>query len=217
MVSFTDLWQESGLIRSKYAAREDLVKRMHRRAHGKLKPQLDEAVRGGYELTPGLKQAMKLPLEHSQLSHRYPWIVVWFDDKGKRRGKLFAFLVHAILCHRIMLQRYPTATVVSRVRGYDVPNHYRGRLPKPWKWCPFCMKPRKYRPALDSEGNRQTFYATVKVASANGGYERRDRKLLLMECPVCKQNNRHYIFRRANQPWELIKVPSTRRRYRRRK
>jgi len=79
------------------------------------------------------------------------------------------------------------------------------------------MKPRKYRPALDNRGEMQTFYARIKTASPRGGYEFRDRKLLLMECPLCGNNNRHHVFRRANQPWELIKIPRGKSRMRRRR
>lgn len=163
---------------------------------------------GHYEMTPGIRQAIRLPMEHAQLARRFPWAVVWFDEEGKRKRLKYSFISEAIRIHNHVVQSYPTATIVSLGRGYDVPAHYRGRLPKPWKWCPFCMKPRKYKALLDPQGNRQTFQYLIA-----GG----ERTLLLMGCPTCGQNNRHYMFRRANQEWTLTKIPKGKRRVRRRK
>lgn len=214
-----DLFDDCGLIKGDYCTPKGagIVKEAQKRAAIKLAPTVREARSNGYDPGIGVTQAMRMPLIHPQLVRRFPWAVIFFDDKGRRKGRRFAFLSEAVLFHYRIHERYPTATVVSRVRGYPIPPKYRGRLPKPWKWCPFCMKPRKYVACLDDKGNRQTFYAGIKTEDGKGGYMMVDRLLLLMECPVCKQRNNHHEFRRSNQKWELIKIPKGKQRYRRKR
>ena len=178
---------------------EQLALRAHQKSQQRPVPE-------GYKLTPGLRQAMHLPMEHQQAAHKFPWAIIVPFGGGKRKQLRFSFLSEAIHAHSDLIEKYPAATIVSRNRGYDIPTHYRGRLPRPWKWCPWCMKPRKYKPLLTPTGERQTFYHIV------GGGE---RHLLLMASPVCGQNNRHYMFRRSNQPWRLTKVPKGRKRLKR--
>jgi hypothetical protein len=219
-MKFSDLYQ-GNLVKAEYASAVDRIAAgVHRRAQAKLSAKVKEMSENGYELTPGLKQAMRMPLIHSQLSHRFPWGIIFIDENGRRKRLRYQFLSQAILFHSRFHLAFPEAhdaTVVSLIRGYNVPAKYRGRLPKPWKWCPYCMKPRKYKPALDRDGNKQVFFANVKTwNNTKKIYEYRDRKLLLMECPLCRHTNRDHVFRRANQPWELIRIPARRRSYRRR-
>jgi hypothetical protein len=109
------------------------------------------------------------------------------------------------------------ATIVSR-HGYDIPPQLRGKLPGNWKWCPGCMKPRKYRRQYQLSGDPQTFFAYRKEWNRDKlRYEFRDRKLALMACPICGLTNRDHKFRRSNQPWEKITIERGRTRTRRRR
>jgi hypothetical protein len=211
----------NNLLRDASPRGEEIVARAHNQIHERLTPDIDAATENGYHLSEGLRIALRTPYQHNQIANRYPWAVVFWttEDNPRKLRKKFTFLPQAILYHARLLPHFPTATVVSISRGYDIPAKYRGRLPKPWKWCPFCMRPRKYRAALNQHGDRQDFYALVKTPRSGGvgGYEQKERRLLLMECPVCRNTNRNHVFRRANQPWELIRIPRGRQKYRRRR
>lgn len=154
----------------------------------------------GYEISLGVQQALQLPLMHAQRVNKYPWAVVWFSTKrGKYVRRLHESLASAIMFHRSAARVDPHATIISRQRGYDIPPSLRGKLPTPWKWCPHCMKPRKYRRLGD-----RTFYAQVKRWNhTKQRYEWLDRRLALMICTICRCTNRDPVFRRSNQPWEL--------------
>jgi hypothetical protein len=164
-----------------------------------------EAV-GSKELSPGLRQAIKLPLVWGQIVTRYPWKVMWIrvDKQGrKRRGqKLCTSLGAAIKFQQKVSSVVPNATVVSRSRGYDIPPSLRGKLPPRWYWCPRCMKPRKY--VRDDQGQR--FTVNKKVwDKAKQKYKWVERNVYLLRCPMCSTTNRDPIFRRSNQPWEVRK------------
>lgn len=217
MAKYSDLFQ-GNLLLDVTPRGERRVIRVHEKATDKAKPAIERHATNGYHLSDALKIALKEPYIHAQIAHKFPWAVILIDKKGHRRRKKFCFLASAILYHAQIVKKYPTATVVSMCRGYNVTAQYRGRMPKPWKWCPFCMKPRKYKAALDPQGNRQTFQAQVKTWNeTKQHYEWPERTLLLMECPICGQRNNHHMFRRANQPWERIKIPKGRSRYRRKR
>lgn len=160
----------------------------------------------GYKIPVGVAQALRLPLVSVQIWKKYPWAVHWRSRRtGGWRRKLCSSLYEAISFHRRAVRYDSAATIISRSRAYDIPPELRGRLPAAWKWCPFCMKPRRYRRVIPL----QTFTAEVKVlVTGKDGKPKpvwKVRTLALMKCPVCRNSNRHAIFRRSNQPWELRK------------
>jgi hypothetical protein len=163
----------------------------------------------------GVREALKHPLNTSQISNRYPWYVTWRSPKtGKQLKKYFNTLPQAIVFVAERAQYVDShATIVSR-HGYDIPRQFRGRIPKPWKWCPGCMKPRKYRRVYSRlTGQPQTFYAMRKEwNSTKSKYEYMDRELALLRCPACGCTNRDIKFRRSNQPWEIKKIKRKKRR-----
>src|SRR4030095_1497008 len=110
----------------------------------------------------GIKQAARVPLHPNQLPHRFPWSVMWMkrvDGKKKRYKKLCTNLYQAVWFRNMLHERgVSNATVVSRARSYHIPVELIGKLPKPWVWCPNCMKPRKYRRVGD-----ETIFAQKKV------------------------------------------------------
>jgi hypothetical protein len=152
----------------------------------------------------GIKQAARVPFSANQLSHRYPWAVLWMrrvDGKRKRYKKLCTNLYQAVWFRNMIHERgIPNATVVSRARSYHIPVELIGRLPKPWVWCPNCMKPRKYHRVGD-----ETIFAQkkVKVVSKRGivSYEYRERRVALLQCPMCGCTNRNMVYRQSNQPF----------------
>lgn len=158
-------------------------------------------------LPVGVQQALKLPLIWTQIVNRYPWKVMWIrvDNEGRRkRGqKLCTTLGGAIDIQRRAAKIVPNATIVSRVRGYDVPAPLRGSLPPRWYWCPRCMKPRRY---VRDENNEQ-FEAMKKVWSTdNNRYKWVARKVWLLRCPMCACTNRDPVWRRSNQPWQTRRI-----------
>lgn len=174
----------------------DAVQRRHKR-------QADYVLNAewnGYIVPIGVAHALRQPLVWTQLHNRYPWAVYWRSKKtGRRMRKLCQTLYGAIEFHQKALRVDRSATIISRGRAYDVPPELRGRIPQPWKWCPFCMKPRKFRRTTGGE----TFSAMVKHWSdTKQKYVWSERMLALMKCPVCRNSNRHPVFRRSNQPWE---------------
>lgn len=186
----------NGLLRSEFQMTdmEDKLEARQRRS-----AQLAADVDGEYTPPLIVELVMHHDFVHAQFTHKYPWAVVWFDQRGGRQMKKHETLGGAVLFHRRILPVRKTATVISRARGYDVPYKYRGRLPGAWKWCPYCCKPRKYHRREPQE----VFFAIVKVWSeSKGRFEHKERKLAVMECPVCLRTNMDHIFRRSNQPWE---------------
>ena len=152
----------------------------------------------------GIKQAARLPWSANQLSHRHPWAVMWLKG-GKRYKKLCTNLWQAVwFMKRLHAAGMKNATVVSRGRSYHIPVELVGRLPRPWVWCPHCMKPRKFRRVGD-----QTIYAQKKVETVDRKgrtiYEYRERKVALLACPMCGCTNRNQVFRQSNQPFHRRK------------
>lgn len=156
---------------------------------------------GEYKIPLGVRVALRSEFFPVQIVHRYPWAVVWFAD-GKRYRKLQTTLASAVVLHKqlVMDCGVKNATIISRSRGYDIPRELRGRLPSPWKWCPRCMKPKKYQ--RDPEG-ATTHVRRKEWNSEKKRYEFRERKVWLIRCPTCGCTNRDSVFRRSNQPWEL--------------
>jgi hypothetical protein len=166
-------------------------------------------------LPVGIQQALRLPLVHCQVASRYPWAVHFRRGAPTRWVRsLHHTLGGAMSFHRRALRLDPAATIVSRGRGYDIPPELRGRIPSPWKWCPHCMKPRKYRRVTPP----RTFTAEVKHWSEEKQrWVWSVRSLALMKCPVCRNSNRSPIFRRSNQPWHTTRLGKHTQRVRRRR
>lgn len=164
----------------------------------------------------GIQQALRTPLFPNQLSHRYPWAVMWLKE-GKRYKKKCKNLLEAVhLRDRIKEAGVSNATVVSLCRSYYIPVELIGKLPRPWVWCPLCMKPRKFRRVRD-----ETIFVFKKVPDEKrGGYKEVERQVALLRCPMCGCTNRNQVYRRSNQPFEVRKfkrgVTRARKRKRRR-
>lgn len=157
----------------------------------------------------GIAQAARLPFVANQLSHRYPWAVMWIkrdEDGGRKRYKKLCTNLYQAVWFRQRVQDagVSNATVISRARSYHIPVELIGRLPKPWVWCPHCMKPRKYHRVGD-----ETIFAQkkVQVVSKRGvvSYEYRERRVALLACPMCGCTNRNMIYRQSNQPFHKRK------------
>jgi hypothetical protein len=161
----------------------------------------------------GIRYYMRKPIRRHQMILLHPWYVTWKSPKtGKRLRKNFTTLPGAL--HFITTRAQyvdPDASVVAKI-GYDIPPKWRGRIPKPYKWCPCCLQPRKFyrlRPEED-------FFAMVKVPSEdNRGnthdargkriYDWTERRLPVLYCKFCGITNRNHNYRRSNQPWEVRK------------
>lgn len=198
-----DLFNEHGNIRGEFIGTdmEDKLLRYHRRA------ALAAQASSNGRLPIGIRQALKLQPIQGQLSHRYPWSVVVIH-RGKRYRKLCPTLGAAVILWVEYREKGYNATVVSRVRGYDIPAAIRGKVPPGWLWCPHCMQPRRFRPVYE-----ETFYGLRKRWNdTKHRYEWVERKLQLLECPLCHASNRSESFRRSNQKWEKVKLrPGARR------
>lgn len=163
----------------------------------------------------GIRLALAQRLSNAQMVVRYPWYVTWQSPRtGRRLKKYFESLPAAI--HFIATKAQyvdPRACVVSR-QGYHIPAKLRGRLPRPWKWCPCCMTARKFYRAYSGE----TFYAQVKEWSEEKQrYIFKERRVALLRCKVCGITNRNHKYRRSNQPWEVRRFKPGARRARRRR
>jgi hypothetical protein len=186
-----ELFQKSGSLKSEYVEHrpaERAIERYHKRSHERVVE---------YEVTLGVRQALKLPLLHNQLVHREPWAVYWIH-KRKRYKKLFTSLGAAIIFHSEVVQLVRNATIISRSRGYHIPPSLRGKLPKGWVWCPHCMKPRRYK----RHPSGDTFYTIKKDPNT---FVRKERQVALLICPMCQSTNRDHVYRASNQPWEIRK------------
>lgn len=180
----------------------------------------------------GVRYALTQSLVPTQISNRYPWMVTWRSPTtGKRLFKKFTSLPHAIVFVAERAQYVdPHATILCR-NHMDIPPGLRNKIPSPWKWCPRCMKARKFKRVYKSTGDPEVFYATVKTwvvtkykrvkgkkdLVAVGHFTYPERKLALMHCTVCGCTNRDQKFRRSNQPFHTTKVKKGKTRMRRRK
>jgi hypothetical protein len=181
----------------------------------------------------GVRVMLHTRLLPTQVSAKYPFKVTWRSSKtGQRFYKKMQSLPHAIIFVAEKAQYVdPHATIINRI-GMDIPPQLRNKLPPPWKWCPCCMKPRKFKRQYESTGDPKTFHASVKVwhsvfkkkrvgkkvvMADVGYYQSVERKLALMACPVCGLTNRDDKFRRSNQPWERKKIKQGKTRLKRRK
>jgi hypothetical protein len=150
----------------------------------------------------GLRYALRRPYLHVQVVNRYPWKAVWTGKDGRQRTKKFMSPVAAIDFAALAHTKGVRVYIVSRQRGYDIPPRLRGKIPKPYKWCPYCLSARKYRHV----GEDVTFYAMIKEWSdEKQQWVWRERKVYLTQCEVCHCSNRDVHFRRSNQPWHVRK------------
>ena len=162
----------------------------------------------------GILYYWRKPLRRHQMVVLHPWQVTWKSKRtGKRLYKRFSSLPSAVDFITTRAQYVdPHASVISRTQHYDIPPKLRGKIPKPWLWCPRCVTARKfYRKRPEEE-----FYALKKVPGSdrhgneydgrgNRIYEWKERKLAVLVCKVCGCTNRDHHFRRSNQPWEKRK------------
>lgn len=159
----------------------------------------------------GVREALRKPLSRPQMVVRYPWYVTWRSPTTHRRlKKNFGALPAAVFFIATKAQYAdPQACIVSR-QGYDIPAKLRNKLPKPWKWCPCCMMPRKFYRVYPEE----SFYALIRT---DRDEPRKERKVKLLRCKVCGVTNRNHIFRRSNQIFVVRKFKRGARRAKRRK
>jgi hypothetical protein len=140
----------------------------------------------------GVRQALKTPLSNSQLTNKYPWYVTWRSPRtGKRLKKYFNTLYEAIQFTAERAQYVDRqATIVNR-QGMEIPYTLVGKLPKPWKWCPCCMKARKfYRSYPES--------AVEFLMRDPDTWEEKYRMVPLLHCKVCGLTNRNHQYQRSN-------------------
>jgi hypothetical protein len=188
-------------------APDGVIVRRHLRALTKVEGRMNGA------LSPGLRQALKQALIWNQIVHKYPWAVMWLKG-GKRYRKKFQTLGGAIAFQQRAVRVAPSATVVSLSKSYDIPAALRGRLPKRWRWCPRCMKPRRFK----RKDPLETFYVNRKEWSEDHKrYIPHEREIAVIECPLCGCTNRDTVFRRSNQPWEIRRIKPGKMRIRKRR
>lgn len=172
-------------------------------------------LRNGYQPPRNITWILDQGFVWTQIANEHPWAVMWIKKDGSRGRKRFNNLYAAIAWHRRAVKKNHTARIVSRGRAYDIPRDLRlkkDRLPKKFKWCPFCADFRVYRKVYPLE----QFYAMVKVRGidkkGDPKWEWKERKLWLTECQLCGNTNRNPVYRRSNQPWNLIVVKAGKRR-----
>lgn len=212
-----DFYDENGLLLSYYASSRKVSKIMalieskqHEAAAQAIK---DYPSTNGYRLPLGVRLALKQSMTHVQLTHQFPWAVVWVSPKsGKRKRIKCGLLTQAVHAHHRLYEQGIEATIISRSRGYDIPPALRGRLKKSRKWCPHCMKPVRMQRVQPDD----FFYARVWVET-DKGWEQVERRLPLTRCPTCGNTNRDHVFRRSNQNWKRLKIAQGVRRVRRRR
>lgn len=168
-----------------------------------------------WKVPGGVRQCIKKSLIWGQVVNQYPWCVVWTGSDGRRKRKLFSTPGGAI--HFIATQAQyadPKAAIVSRVVGYDIPLIYVNKIPRPWRWCPYCMTARKFKRQKDGA----TFNTPRKEwSNEKNRYVWRDRKLAVLVCVRCGCTNKDPRMRRSNQPWETRVIKQGVRRVRRRR
>ena len=193
------------LLDSKYTTNrkvERLLQRRHQKASTRGIDEHGVYHYGDHEwkVPGGVRLCMQRPLIWGQVVNQYPWCVVWTGTDGRRKRKLFSTAgggIHFIATRAQYADR--RAALVSRVVGYDIPTHFVNRIPKPWRWCPYCMTARKSRRRKDGS----TFFAERKEWSEEKQrYVWRQRKLAVLECIRCGCTNKDPRMRRSNQPWE---------------
>jgi hypothetical protein len=128
-------------------------------------------------------------------------------------------LPHAIVFVAERAQYVDSHACILNRQHMDIPPAYRNKIPAPFKWCPRCMKPRRFHRLYDYLGQPQTFYGTVKVWHVDrytrgqevGHWEYPEKKLAMLGCEVCGCTNRDSKYRRSNQTFHTTVVKKRRR------
>jgi hypothetical protein len=156
----------------------------------------------------GVRYTLGHPLRWDQMQVQYPWYVTWRSPKnGKRYKKKFMSLPRAIHFVATRTQYVDKASCVIARQGVDILPQLRGKIPRPWYWCPGCMTARKFYIVEP----QQYFTVLKKVPLSTGRIDWRERKLRLIRCRFCGTTNRDGKFRRSNQKWETRRIGRRRR------
>ena len=168
-----------------------------------------------WKVPGGVRQCLKRSLIWGQVVNQYPWCVVWTGSDGRRKRKLFSTAGGAIHFIATRAQYHDKrAAIVSRVVGYDIPLAYVNKIPRPWRWCPYCMTARKFQRHKD---NLKFNTPRKEWSNEKQRYVWRDRTLALLVCTRCGCTNKDPRMRRSNQPWETRVIKQGVRRVRRRR
>lgn len=202
--SIAGLYDEAGKLRSEFQAHRPAMRALvhyHERAANAALAMTN----GDYKVPMIVEIVRKFPVIYGQVAHRRPFVVIWImrDEDGHRKKhyKFCANIGAAVAFHKQIVDRVPNATIVSRARAYHVPPLLRGKLPKPWLWCPRCCKPRKF--VVSGDGSQTFFTMKKEWSDEEGRYVPRERRVRLIECPMCGFTNRDPVMRQSNQPWEV--------------
>jgi hypothetical protein len=214
-VRVDDLYQ-GDLLKGEYRTKK--VYAWFQKRHSKALAFIDEEGyyrRNGHEwkVPYGVRYCLHQPLLPGQVAVKYPFMVTWRSKDGERRlFKRMASLPHAIIFVAEKAQYADSRACILNRLHMDIPPAYRNKIPPPYKWCPRCMKPRKFGRLYHRSGKPQVFYARIKRWNKKKGYwEYPERKLSLMACTVCGCTNRDDKFRRSNQPFHTTVVKRRRR------
>lgn len=195
---------QSGKLRAEFIGTDMEDKLMRRQRQMAL-----DAILGlgenGYHIPPNVEMFNEAGYVWNQVANQKPWAVYVLVD-GKRKRRRCNNLYEAVLYHRTIHKTHPSSGIVSMGRAYDIPSSLRfkkAKLPKRFKWCPYCGTFRVYIRVLPE----QRFFTQIKRwDEKKKQFIWVDRKLWLTECQLCGNTNRDSIFRRSNQPWELRKI-----------
>lgn len=206
--TIAEVFDERGKIFDAFCSDKVVLTQLERRqakgARQAMKKLSSQGKGADKALTLGIRCALRQGFVWNQLIKQYPWAVYVMVD-GKVKRKKCTTLGDAVYWWSRLVKRYPNATIVSLARSYDIPDKLRGKLPRPWKWCPRCLKARKFRKKL-YDGQEATFYTLRKEWSdEKGRYEWMERKLYVTECPMCGCTNRDPVMRRSNQEFHTRK------------
>ncbi len=189
-----------GNLLQSYHASDPRVYQWLQNRHSKGAGIIVSRIRGGvystadheWKVPLGVRQALKTPLSHSQLVNKYPWYVTWRSPRtGKRLRKYFNTLHEAIQFTAERAQYVDKqATIVNR-QGMEIPFSLVSKLPKPWKWCPCCMKARKFYRVYPEQ--------SVEFMMRNpDSWEEKYRVVPLLHCRICGLTNRNHQYQRSN-------------------
>ena len=191
---------EGGNLLQGYHATDPRVYSWLQNRHSKGSGIIASRIRGGvyryeeheWKVPFGVKQALLLPLTHVQIANRYPWYVTWKSPTtGKRLKKYFGTLHEAIQFIAERAQYVDRGSTIVNRHGMEIPHSLVGKLPKPWKWCPCCMKARKFyrvRP-------ENSFEFMIRDPDT---WEEKIRQVPLLRCKVCGITNRNHHYQRSN-------------------
>jgi len=191
---------EKGNLLKGYHASDPRVYSWLQNRHSKGSGIIVSRIRGGvyrsgdheWKVPLGVRYALKTPLNHSQIVSRYPWYVTWRSPTTNRRLKKYFNTLYEAIQFTAERAQYVDkgATIVCRI-GMEIPTSLVGKLPKPWKWCPCCMKARKFYRSYPE----QTFGFLMRDPET---WEEKERTVPLLHCRVCGLTNRDSKYQRSN-------------------